>query len=106
MQKLRDNPSCAEEEYQSISDEENPGLSYRLTFDPSANILPWTTQLKTRLPMSQKPRVAILREQGVNGAPEMAFAFTAAHFTAVDVHMTGEYSQYATAAPLHFQQLL
>ena len=87
MQRLRDNPHCADAEYAAILDSSDPGLSYNLTFKPSANILPFTTSLTNRLSLS-KPRVAILREQGVNGQAEMAFAFDAAGFSAVDVHMT------------------
>ena len=88
LQHLRDNPTCAEAEHNCILDDSDPGLSYNLTFDPAANILPFATKLSARLPLTHKPRVAILREQGVNGAPEMAFAFMTASFTAVDVHMT------------------
>ena len=88
MQRLRDNPLCAEAEYKAIRDEADPGLSYHLVFDPANDIRPFKTKVSARLSIVQKPRVAILREQGVNGAPEMAFAFMAASFTAVDVHMT------------------
>lgn len=86
MQKLRDNPACAESEYASILDNEDPGLSYTLTFSPSENILPMTASITGFF--GKAPRVAILREQGVNGAAEMAFAFKAAGFDPVDVHMT------------------
>ncbi|KAL8708913.1 MAG: hypothetical protein Q9220_006245 [cf. Caloplaca sp. 1 TL-2023] len=86
MQRRRDNPACADEEYAAIAELNNPGLSYRLTFDPTDNILPFTTKISSRF--AQKPRVAILREQGTNGQSEMAFAFMAAGFSAVDVHMT------------------
>ncbi|RYP49595.1 hypothetical protein DL768_004716 [Monosporascus sp. mg162] len=86
MQKLRDNPACAESEYNSILDEEEPGLSYNLTFSPSENILPMTASISGFF--GKTPRVAILREQGVNGMAEMAFAFRAAGFDPVDVHMT------------------
>ena len=87
IQRLRDNPVCAEEEYSSITQDADSGLSYNLTFNPAANILPFRSSLSRLFP-SQKPRVAILREQGVNGHSEMAFAFMSAGFTAVDVHMT------------------
>ncbi|KAF3930373.1 hypothetical protein AA313_de0202078 [Arthrobotrys entomopaga] len=80
MQKIRDNPSCAEQEYISINDDINPGLSFQTTFDPTEEIIPAS--------LSSKPKVAILREQGVNGHAEMAFAFLMAGFTPVDVHMT------------------
>ena len=88
MQRLRDNPSCADDEYSHILDTSDPGLSYNLTFKPSQNILPFSTSLTTRLSLTSKPRVAILREQGVNGHAEMAFAFLTAGFAPIDVHMT------------------
>ncbi|KAF3933007.1 hypothetical protein ABW20_dc0105198 [Dactylellina cionopaga] len=80
MQKIRDNPSCADQELASINDDENPGLSFQPTFDPTEQIIPAS--------LTSKPKVAILREQGVNGHAEMAFAFLMAGFTPVDVHMT------------------
>lgn len=88
MQRIRDNPSCADAEYSQILDSSDPGLSYNLTFKPSQNIIPFSTSLSARLSLTSKPRVAILREQGVNGHPEMAFAFLTAGFTPIDVHMT------------------
>lgn len=88
MQRLRDNPSCAEAEFASIFATKDPGLSYNLTFKPSDNILPFSSTLSNRLSLTSKPRVAILREQGVNGHSEMAFAFMTAGFSAIDVHMT------------------
>ena len=97
LQSLRDDPACADKEYASLLDDLDPGLSYNLTFSPSAassstNSL--SNSLSTFLntlslgQLSSKPRVAILREQGVNGAPEMAFAFLQAGFTPIDVHMS------------------
>ena len=86
LQRRRDNPACADEEYAGIADLSDPGLSYRLTFNPADSILPFKTRISSRL--TQKPRVAILREQGTNGQAEMAFAFSTAGFAAVDVHMT------------------
>ncbi|KAL8822895.1 MAG: hypothetical protein Q9191_006377, partial [Dirinaria sp. TL-2023a] len=88
MQRLRDNPSCADSEFASILDSTDPGLSYNLTFNPREDILPFASSLTTRLSLTSKPRVAILREQGVNGHSEMAFAFMTAGFSAIDVHMT------------------
>jgi len=88
MQRLRDNPSCADTEYASILVTKDPGLSYNLTFKPSDNILPFSSTFSNRISLTSKPRVAILREQGVNGHSEMAFAFMTAGFSAVDVHMT------------------
>jgi phosphoribosylformylglycinamidine synthase len=78
MQTLRDDPACAREEYDRIIDPKDPGLSVALTFDPK----PFFVSNGTR------PRVAILREQGVNGQVEMAAAFDRAGFESVDVHMT------------------
>ncbi|KAL9033188.1 MAG: hypothetical protein Q9180_006081 [Flavoplaca navasiana] len=86
MQRLRDNPSCADQEYAAMADLTDPGLSYNLTFNPAQNILPFATKISSRF--MQKPRVAILREQGTNGQAEMAFAFSTAGFSAFDVHMT------------------
>ncbi|KAI5919084.1 CobB/CobQ-like glutamine amidotransferase domain-containing protein [Camillea tinctor] len=85
MQKLRDNPACAQSEFEALLDNRDPGLHYNLTFDPANISLPTITNLKS---LVSKPRVAILREQGVNGHAEMAFAFRAAGFDAVDVHMS------------------
>ncbi|MEO7727241.1 MAG: phosphoribosylformylglycinamidine synthase [Burkholderiales bacterium] len=81
MQSLRDNPDCAREEYARILDEGDPGLSPHLTFDPAADIA-------APLIGGARPRVAILREQGVNGQIEMAAAFDRAGFDAADVHMS------------------
>ena len=78
MQSLRDDPDCAAEEFALIADETHTaGLRYDLTFTPAAS--------RT---LFRRPKVAILREQGVNGHVEMAWAFTAAGFDAVDVHMS------------------
>ncbi|MBU8895082.1 phosphoribosylformylglycinamidine synthase [Corallococcus sp. M34] len=82
MQKLRDNPVCAEQEYAAKCDASDPGLSPVLTFDPSENVAtPFIAK-------GARPRVAVLREQGVNSQQEMAAAFTRAGFLAVDVHMS------------------
>jgi phosphoribosylformylglycinamidine synthase len=82
MQQLRDNPDCAQEEYDRILDAGDPGLSIQLTFDPKEDITAPFVAVKA------KPRVAILREQGVNGQVEMGAAFHRAGFEAVDVHMS------------------
>jgi phosphoribosylformylglycinamidine synthase len=82
MQKLRDNPDCAQEEYDRILDTADPGLHVALTFDPAEDITAPFVASATR------PRIAILREQGVNGQVEMAAAFHRAGFEAVDVHMS------------------
>lgn len=81
IQRLRDEPSCADEEYARIT-REDPGLHAALTFDPQENVV------AAMLNVGAKPRVAILREQGVNGQVEMAAAFHAAEFSAVDVTMS------------------
>ncbi|KAI9485576.1 MAG: phosphoribosylformylglycinamidine synthase [Benjaminiella poitrasii] len=81
MQAARDNAFCAQQEYDAVLDANDPGLQYQLTFDP-AEELPCPDKPAGR------PRVAILRDQGVNGQIEMAFAFHLAGFEAVDVHMT------------------
>ncbi|KAK6075777.1 phosphoribosylformylglycinamidine synthase [Seiridium cupressi] len=86
MQKLRDNPACADSEFSTISDSKDPGIAYKLTYDPADTGLPIVASFKNL--MGSRPRVAILREQGVNGYAEMAFAFRAAGFDAVDVMMT------------------
>ncbi|KAI1572757.1 PurL Phosphoribosylformylglycinamidine FGAM synthase synthetase domain [Pyrenophora tritici-repentis] len=86
MQKLRDNPVCADAEFEKILDNKDPGLSYNLTFKPTENIIPLMSNLRS--PFTAKPRVAVLREEGVNGQAEMAFAFHQAGFSAIDVHMT------------------
>lgn len=86
MQRIRDDPACADSEFALIKDDQDPGLSYKLRFDPKENIMPLTSILSSAF--IKAPRVAILREQGVNGHAEMAFAFKAAGFDPVDVHMT------------------
>ena len=88
LQRLRDNPSCADTEYSHIKSDADPGLSYRLTFNPAESILTYKTSLLSLSPFAYKPRVAILRDQGTNGHAEMAFAFHTAGFAAFDVHMT------------------
>jgi len=78
----RDDASCADEEHASRLDAGNPGITPHVTFDPAADVAaPYISK-------GARPRVAILREQGVNGQIEMAAAFTRAGFEAVDVHMT------------------
>ena len=82
LQRLRDNPACAAEEHDRLLDLDDPGLGATLTFDPADDVsAPYIGGLA-------KPRVAILREQGVNGQIEMAAAFDRAGFTAVDLHMS------------------
>jgi len=84
MQSLRDDATCAEEEHASRLDPSDPGRFVRLGFDPAGDpAAPLVASVK-----GARPRVAILREQGVNGQVEMAAAFTRAGFDAVDVHMS------------------
>jgi len=80
MQALRDNPSCALQEFEQINNNHNLGLSAKLSFDLNQNIVAHLT--------TTRPKVAILREQGVNGHVEMAAAFNSAGFTSIDVHMS------------------
>ncbi len=82
MQRRRDNPATADAEYAARCDESDRGLSPHLTFDPAADIA------APVIARGARPRIAILREQGVNGQVEMAAAFTRAGFDAVDVHMS------------------
>ncbi|MEQ9722653.1 phosphoribosylformylglycinamidine synthase [Yersinia alsatica] len=82
MQRLRDNPDCADQEHQAKQDERDPGLNVKLTFDPAEDIAaPYIIK-------QARPKVAVLREQGVNSHVEMAAAFHRAGFDAVDVHMS------------------
>ena len=105
MQALRDNPVCAREEFDNALDDLNPGLTYHLTYDPD-EVEKWNSGKVEKLmdsstlncstvppfhlstPALSKPRVAVLREQGVNGHIEMAAAFALAGFDCQDVHMS------------------
>jgi phosphoribosylformylglycinamidine synthase len=78
MQTLRDNPQCAREEYDRIIDAADPGLSFAPCFDDK----------DVFIAQGARPRIAVLREQGVNGYAEMAACFERAGFEALDVHMT------------------
>ena len=78
MQSIRDNPECALEEFSIISDDLDPGLNPKFNFE-----IPSSFAIK-----KTKPKIAILREQGVNGHIEMAAAFSTAGFEAHDVHMS------------------
>ncbi len=92
MQRLRDNPVCADAERAWRTDDADPGLKPVLVFDPAEDIAaPYVAS-------GARPRVAILREQGVNGQVEMAAAFTRAGFEAVDVHMSDLQSGRRTLA--------
>ena len=82
IQKLRDNRECAQLEYDRILDADDPGLHAQLSFDVDDDIA------APYIATGARPRVAILREQGVNGHVEMAAAFDRAGFLATDVHMS------------------
>ena len=109
MQKLRDNPACAQQEFDRILDAADPGLHAKLTYDPNEAPHPQSLSRRERAaepsPSGRgqgegarvahharialaRPKIAILREQGVNGQLEMAAAFDRAGFAAVDVHMS------------------
>ena len=103
MQALRDEPECAREAFDALLDDADPGLGASLTFPYGQTVTgsgsggaatggeyaePSATARGTAARASRRPRVAILREQGVNGHRELAAAFVRAGFEAVDVHMT------------------
>ena len=106
MQAQRDNPACAREEYDSLLDETNQGTIIKPSFDlkevetqldaTRSVQLQQTSPSKSADPASRipnlasraKPRMAIFREQGINGQNEMAFAFDRAGFQSIDIHMT------------------
>lgn len=81
LQAMRDNPDCASQEFEQIV-RDDPGLNVRLGFDPNEDVA------APYINVGVRPRVAVLREQGVNGQVEMAAAFDRAGFAAVDVHMS------------------
>ncbi|MFP6799438.1 MAG: phosphoribosylformylglycinamidine synthase [Pseudomonas sp.] len=82
IQRLRDNVQCAEQEFDALLEEDNPGLSAKLGFDVNQDIsAPYIRK-------GIRPQIAVLREQGVNGQVEMAAAFDRAGFNAIDVHMS------------------
>ncbi|MGF1752362.1 phosphoribosylformylglycinamidine synthase [Vibrio makurazakiensis] len=82
MQGLRDNPVCADQEHEAKKDNSDPGLNVKLSFDVNEDIAaPYINK-------GAKPKMAILREQGVNSHVEMAAAFDRAGFEATDIHMS------------------
>ncbi len=82
LQALRDNPSCAEQQYEALLRADDPGLNARVSFDLNHN------RAAPYINVDAKPKVAILREQGVNGHIEMAAAFAKVGFESTDVHMS------------------
>ena len=80
--RLRDNPACADAEYERLLNAQDPGMSPKLSFDPTENVAaPFIAK-------GVRPRVAILREQGVNSHIETAYVMHKAGFEAIDVHMS------------------
>ncbi|WP_374188950.1 phosphoribosylformylglycinamidine synthase [Thalassotalea euphylliae] len=86
MQAMRDNPECAQEEFDVKFDTEDPGLNAELSFDINEDIV--ADLIAKDAQAGTNPKVAILREQGVNSHVEMAAAFVRAGFNAIDVHMS------------------
>ncbi|KPN72563.1 phosphoribosylformylglycinamidine synthase [Neisseria sp. 83E34] len=82
IQRLRDNPECADSEFALLKDNQRSALFADLTFDLKEDIA------APFIASGAKPKIAVLREQGVNGQVEMAAAFTRAGFDAYDVHMS------------------
>ena len=80
--RLRDNPACADMEYDRILDVRDPGITPKLPYDPQKDIA------APFISTGVRPRVAILREQGVNSHVETAYVMHKSGFTAVDVHMS------------------
>ncbi len=124
MQRRRDNPESADQEFAAKRNADDPGLNVLLTFDPNDDVAaPFidtrSDEAAKRLGPPEagsnrpgaahtsspkalvKPRVAILREQGVNSQTEMAAAFDRAGFAAVDVHMTDILSGQMTLESFH-----
>ncbi|MBV4411707.1 phosphoribosylformylglycinamidine synthase [Enterobacteriaceae bacterium YMB-R22] len=82
MQRLRDNPVCADSEHEARRNEADPGLNVALTFDMNEDVA------APYIASGARPKIAVLREQGVNSHVEMAAAFDRAGFEAIDVHMS------------------
>lgn len=82
MQALRDNPACADQEFSAKKDNSDPGLNVSLSFDVNDDIA------APYIATGARPKMAVLREQGVNSHVEMAAAFDRAGFDAVDIHMS------------------
>ncbi|KAJ1733186.1 phosphoribosylformylglycinamidine synthase [Coemansia biformis] len=93
LQAMRDHPICAQEEYDLLRSDADRGIKYALTFDPAemCSLVPRGISADVK-----RPRVAVLREQGVNSHAEMAYAFHQAGFDAVDVHMTDMFAGRAS----------
>jgi phosphoribosylformylglycinamidine synthase len=95
MQALRDDPDCAHEAFSALADADDPGLSCTLSFDPAEAVsAPYIAR-------GVRPRLAVLREQGVNGHYEMAAAFDRAGFDSVDVHMSDLFTAQVELRDFH-----
>jgi len=82
LQRLRDNPECADQEHEAKRNDNDPGLNVKLSFDINEDVAaPYIAR-------GARPKVAVLREQGVNSHVEMAAAFHRAGFDSIDVHMS------------------
>jgi phosphoribosylformylglycinamidine synthase len=109
MQRLRDNPRCADDEWARLDDAGDRGIATALTFDPAHDVAaPFIAR-------GARPKVAILREEGVNGHTELAAAFDRAGFDAYDVHMTdlaagrralGEFKGFAAGGGFSYGDVL
>ncbi|AGX88382.1 phosphoribosylformylglycinamidine synthase [Candidatus Symbiobacter mobilis] len=96
--RLRDNPACADAEHASVGKMADPGLHTHIVLAETAapiaasstapTTAPATTHIAAPTVALARPKVAVLREQGVNSHIEMAYAFTEAGFDAFDVHMS------------------
>ncbi|RUS68565.1 hypothetical protein EGW08_023673 [Elysia chlorotica] len=91
IQAIRDNSECAKQEFDSLLNKSDNGLHLHTTFDVNEDIT-------AAFINTQKPKAAILREQGVNGHVEMAAAFTEAGFEAYDIHMSDLHAGRVTLA--------
>jgi len=96
MQSMRDNPECAQQEHDVKFDTEDPGLNTELTFDINEDVV--AKLIAQDALKGSNPKIAILREQGVNSHVEMAAAFDRAGFIAIDVHMSDILSGRANLA--------
>jgi phosphoribosylformylglycinamidine synthase len=92
ISRLRDNPACADAEYDTLLDAADPGITPQLSFDPAQDVA------APFIGKGARPRVAILREQGVNSHLETAYAFDRSGFDAYDVHMSDLLAGRATLA--------
>ncbi|MGA3250843.1 MAG: phosphoribosylformylglycinamidine synthase, partial [Paraburkholderia sp.] len=92
ISRLRDNPACADAEYDMLLDAADPGITPQLSFNPVEDVA------APFIGKGARPRVAILREQGVNSHLETAYAFDRAGFDAYDVHMSDLLAGRATLA--------